>query len=338
MFFSRIFLCLTFILMTCTSLGLAQRSEPASNFSVGGQIVLSVNGGLKEPVLVLLDHSGSKNDQRTFTDLRGNFEFRNVPQGPYNIRLRLEGFEHVNYPVDIPETPYVFIFLNGSAARGPAALSGRRVVDIRQLTAKIPKQALKEYEKAVRDIRGNNTQRAIERLEKSVKVAPDFYNAHLGLAQEYRKNGGLDAAEHELTRAFELNPRESTPLIQLGEMYLDKNNFERAAEVLSQAIRVEPGSAIAHYALGRARYKLSEYAEAEQAFTRAALLDKDFEAAELMLLHVYIRQGRLSAALSRMDALLQKNPGNSRNPALEKFRSEVVTALPSLKQGAEKQK
>src|SRR2546425_3608555 len=103
-------------------------------------------------------------------------------------------------------------------------------------------------------------------------------------------------------------------------------------------IRVEPGSAIAHYALGRARYKLSEYAEAEQAFTRAALLDKDFEAAELMLLHVYVRQGRLSAALSRMDALLQKNPGNSRNPALEKFRSEVVTALPSLKQGAEKQK
>ena len=128
MFFSRIFVCLTFILMTCTSLGLAQRSEPAANFSVGGQIVLSV-GGLKEPVLVLLDHSGSKNDQRTFTDLRGNFEFRNVPQGPYNIRLRFEGFEHVNYPVDIPETPYVFIFLNGSEARGPAALGGKRVVE-----------------------------------------------------------------------------------------------------------------------------------------------------------------------------------------------------------------
>ena len=317
---------------------MAQRSEPASNFSVGGQIVLSVNGGLKEPVLVLLDHSGSKNDQRTFTDLRGNFEFRNVPQGPYNIRLRLEGFEHVNYPVDIPETPYVFIFLNGSAARGPAAPGGKRVVDIRQLTAKIPKQALKEYEKAVRDIRDNNTQGAIERLEKSVKLAPDFYNAHLGLAQEFRKTDRLDAAEQELTRAFELNPREGTPLIQLGEIYLEKNNFKRAAEVLSQAIRVDPGSAIAHYALGRARYKLSEYAEAEQAFTRAALLDKDFEAAELMLLHVYVRQGRLSAALSRMDALLQKNPGNSRNSALEKFRSEVVTALAKLKQSPGKQK
>src|SRR5207249_4634437 len=333
MFFSRILVCLTFILMTCTSLGLAQRSEPAANFSVGGQIVLSV-GGLKEPVLVLLDHSGSKNDQRTFTDLRGNFEFRNVPQGPYHIRLRLEGFEHVNYPVDIPETPYVFIFLNGSAARGPAALGGKRVVDVRQLTADIPKQALKEYEKAVRDIRHNNTPRAIERLEKSVKLAPDFYNAHLGLAQEFRKTDRLDAAEQELTRAFELNPREGTPLIQLGEIYLEKNNFKRAAEVLSQAIRVEPGSAIAHYALGRARYRLSEYAEAEQAFTRAALLDKDFEAAELMLLHAYVRQGKLSAALSGIDALLQKNP----NPALEKFRSEIVAALAKLEQGAGKQK
>jgi len=144
MFFNRILVRFTFILMTCSSLGLAQRSEPASSSSLGGQIVLSVHGGLKEPVLVLLDHSGSKKDQRTFTDLRGNFEFRNVPKGSYNIRVRLEGFESVNYPVDIPGTPYVFIFLNGSAARGPSALGGNRVVDVRQLTANIPKQAYSE--------------------------------------------------------------------------------------------------------------------------------------------------------------------------------------------------
>jgi len=338
MFSHNILVRFAFILMTCSSLGLAQRSEPASSSSLGGQIVLSVHGGLKEPLLVLLDHSGSKKDQRTFTDLRGNFEFRNVPKGSYNIRVRLEGFESVNYPVDIPGTPYVFIFLNGSAARGPSALGGNRVVDVRQLTANIPKQALKEYEKAVREIKDHNPQRAIERLEKSVKLAPDFYNGHLGLAQEYRKTGRLDAAEQEFIRAFELNPREGTPLIQLGEIYLEKNDFERAAEALSQAIRIEPGSAVAHYALGRARYRLSEYAEAEKAFTRAALLDKDFEAAELMLVHVYVRQGKLSMALSRMDALLQRNPGNIPNPALEKFRSEVVAALAKLKQGAEKQK
>ena len=84
MFFNRILVRFTFIVMTCSSLGLAQRSESASTSVVGGQIVVSVNGGLKEPVLVLLDRSGSKNDQRTFTDLRGNFEFRNV-QGSYNL-------------------------------------------------------------------------------------------------------------------------------------------------------------------------------------------------------------------------------------------------------------
>src|SRR5213594_3460778 len=290
----------TFILMTCSSLALAQRSEPASTSAVGGQIVISGKSSLKEPVLVLLDHSGSRHEQRTSTDLHGYFEFHNVPQG-YTIRVRLEGFENVNYPVDVPGTPYVFIFLNGRSARGPAALGGNRVVDIRQLTANIPKQALKEYEKAVQELRDHNTERAIERLEKSIQIAPDFYNAHLGLGQEYRKTGRLDAAEKELTRAFALNPREVTPLIQLGEINLDKNNFKQAADVLSQAIRVEPGSAIAHYPLGRARYKLSEYAEAEQAFTRAALLDKDFEAAELMLLHAYVRQGKISATISRMD-------------------------------------
>src|SRR5437867_2059300 len=336
MSFKQVLVRFAFILMTCSSLGLAQRSEPVSTSSVGGQIVLY--GRLKESVLVLLDHSGSKNDQRTFTDLHGNFEFRNVPKGSYYVRVRLEGFENVDYPVDVPWTPYVFILLNGSAARGPAGLGGNHVVDIRQLTANIPKQALKEYEKAVRELKNHNTQCAIERLEKSIQLAPDFYNAHLGLGQEYRKTGRLDAAEKELTRAFELNPREVTPLIQLGEINLDNNNFKQAAEVLSQAIRIEPGSAIAYYALGRARYKLSEYAEAEQAFTRAALLDQDFEAAELMLLHAYVRQGKLREALSGMDALLRKNPGNSRNPALGKFRSEVVAALANFKQGTQKQK
>ena len=87
MFSNNILVRFTFILMTCSSFGLAQRSEPASSSILGGQIVLSVNGGLKERVLVLLDHSGSKKDQRTFTGLRGDFEFRNVPKGSYNIRV-----------------------------------------------------------------------------------------------------------------------------------------------------------------------------------------------------------------------------------------------------------
>ncbi len=251
MSFKQILVRLTVLLMICSSFGLAQRSEPASSSSVGGQIVVPVNGGLKEPVLVLLDHSGSKKDQRTDTDLHGNFEFRNVPKGSYNIRVRLRGYEHVNYPVDVPETPYVFIFLVRGvvSARRPDvqnALGGNRVVDIRELTAKTPKRALKEYGKAVRELKDHDTQRTIERLEKSVQLAPDFYNAHLGLAQEYRRTGRLDAAEHELTRAFELNPREATPLIQLGEMYLDKNNFERTGEVLLQAIRVETGANLSH--------------------------------------------------------------------------------------------
>ena len=184
----------------------------------------------------------------------------------------------------------------------------------------------------------HKTQRAIERLERSIKLAPDFYNAHLGLAQEYRKIDWLDAAEQEFTCAFELNRHESAPLIQLGEMYLQKNDFERATHILLRAIQIAPGSAVAHYALGRAFYRLSRYAEAEQAFARAALLDKDFEAAELMLLHVYVRQGRLRLALGRIDALLQKSPANTPNPALEKFRSEVVISLAKSRQSAEEQR
>src|SRR5262245_4201891 len=167
MSFNQFLVRFTFILIACSSSGLAQRSGSA--YVVGGQIVPSSIGGLKKPLLVILGDFDSKNDQRTFTDLRGHFEFRNVSQGSYFIRVRLEGFENVNYPVDVPATPYVFIFLNGNAVSGRKpdahnALGGNYVVDIRQLAANIPKQALKEYERAVQEIKDHRTQRAIERL------------------------------------------------------------------------------------------------------------------------------------------------------------------------------
>src|SRR5207247_9463988 len=140
---------------------------PASTSDVGGQIVVS-EGGLKRPVPVLLDHSGAKSDRRTFTDLHGNFEFRNVPEGSYNIRVGLEGFENVNYPVDVPGTPYVFIFLNGSAVhgRGPNALGGNHIVDVRDLRTEMPKQALKEYEKARQEMKEHKKKDSIERKDK----------------------------------------------------------------------------------------------------------------------------------------------------------------------------
>src|SRR5262249_7251329 len=148
MSFSQILVRFTFILMTCFTClppGLAQQSGSVS--TVGGQIVLSATGGLRKPVPVLLDHFGAQNHQWTQTDLRGHFEFHNIPPGSYYIRVEFEGFQNVKYRVDVPGTPYVSIFLNRRAvlvhrADTSNALSGSQVVDIRQLSANIPKQAI----------------------------------------------------------------------------------------------------------------------------------------------------------------------------------------------------
>src|SRR5438876_890408 len=48
------------------------------------------------------------------------------------------------------------------------------------------------------------------------------YFACLAVNPQSGKTDRLDAAAQELTRAAELNPREGTPLIQLGEIYLEK--------------------------------------------------------------------------------------------------------------------
>ena len=76
MFWNRILVGFSLVLMTCSSFGLAQRPDLASISALSGQIVLSGNGGMKKPLPVLLDQSGSTNERRTRTDSHGNFEDR----------------------------------------------------------------------------------------------------------------------------------------------------------------------------------------------------------------------------------------------------------------------
>jgi len=90
-----------------------------------------------------------------------------------------------------------------------------------------------------------------------------FYN-NLGIA--YRQQGDLAAAEQNLARAIELDPRYRDAYSNLGLALLDREMYQDAVANFTVAIELDPtfwyaynGRGLALWALGKKKEALSDY-------------------------------------------------------------------------------
>jgi tetratricopeptide (TPR) repeat protein len=76
----------------------------------------------------------------------------------------------------------------------------------------------------------------------------------------------VERVEKLLTQAVTLDPKYDTAYLQLGNMYSDERNFERAIGFYLKAIEANPQLSDAHYRLGVAYERTGESAKAKQEF------------------------------------------------------------------------
>lgn len=230
----------------------------------------------------------------------------------------------------------------------PPAERDRRTaesVDLAQLTAEIPDEAVDAYRDALKRIDGGDHAGALEALESAVSRAPDYYAALEALGVEYLRLGRyLDAGE-VLGRAYEINDSDAVLLTNLGTLYFQQAQemeqsardeaerdavaatFQRSAGSLADAMRLDPNSARVASYLGSALYKTGALEEAEESLLLAVYLDPAMGDARLTLINVYVRQQRYPAALDQIAAYLAANPDTPERANLEQARIAIESAL-----------
>lgn len=304
----------------------AQRSDAA----IRGTVVLPGGYQNGKPIVVEL-RCGAQAVATTETDSGGNFEFHLMRPGFCVVHVSKEGFQEAEYSADISEgSRYIPIYLvkAPSAGSGKAnALPGTPVVDLRQLT--VPKKALNEYERALRDFKSGKTGKAVERLENALKIAPDFYEAHFELGLHYMRSNQPAQGEAELVRAAELNPRVADPLVALGLVYLQAGRFTQAIEVLDRAVDLDPASARAAYYLGAALYETSDFSRAEKQLKHSLLLDPELHPVHLALVNLYMKDARLKDAFQELNAYLQAEPDGPQSKSAAQLRDRLRQQIQS---------
>ncbi len=295
---------------------------------IEGKITFGTRMPPDEQFLIDLQSDQGISIQTTRTLESGNFRFTNIPGGLYYILVNIEGFKEHRQFVQVAGRTFVDVVLQEeeSTPAGAGFAGDPDTIDVAALARRYPEEAVDEYEKSLEDAEKGDTERAIERLEKALDLAPDFYQARNNLGIQYQKLGRYEDAETQFRRAHELNRNAAQPLINIGSLWLEQNDFQPAEIVLREALRLDPSSPAALYYLGSALYKLSQFDEAADLLSRAFEVDPS-PATRLMLVNVYLQQKKYAQVLEQLDAYLDENPDGTDKEAAENLRSQVLKEM-----------
>lgn len=142
---------------------------------------------------------------------------------------------------------------------------------------------------------------ALAVLQQGEQAAPTSLDIRLLKARLLLHLERVPDVIREMTAAAALDPkRANEPLGNLGTVYYDSQQFDRAVPVLERAVQLEPGDAHSHFYLGRIDARRSEEpGRAEKAIDhllRAALMQPDYSRPWMEAAAVLQRRGYLSEA------------------------------------------
>ena len=273
----------------------------------GGQPVASIR--------VTLLGENYQNLRTVFADSSGRFQFRNLGQGIYIIRVEPFGtsYEEESQTIELQslsprrsatEEPFVVDFR--LRRKGAQVAQGVRGVIFVQ---EVPARAREEYLRGESSLNNGNAEMALPFLKKAIEIFPDYFLALELLGTEYVRRGQFDDAMPILTRATQVNPDAARSLYALGVANLKSNRSAEAINWLLRAKDKNPRNPNVHMMLGIAYGNLDSLVESEQSFKQAYLLGGGKNAVadvHFYLAGIYNRQRKYAEAIRELELFLKE--------------------------------
>jgi tetratricopeptide (TPR) repeat protein len=108
--------------------------------------------------------------------------------------------------------------------------------------------------------------RALVEFQKELAINPTVWLVYWRLGDSYMRLRQYDEAEKALKQALWLNDSFTGAYLMLGEIELQKGDFELARGFLERAAKLDPRNYYVHYSLGRAYQKLGRTDDANREF------------------------------------------------------------------------
>jgi tetratricopeptide (TPR) repeat protein len=264
---------------------------------------------------------------RTEADRDWTFRFSNVEAGKYTVFAIAPGLGSLKKTLVIGESQAdgrgrIEITLTLLASSADSA-------EVSTVTLGIPKEATREYRKALDSLGKQDREAAIRHLEKAVRLAPQFADAWNRLGTISYKAQEYPNAERYFREAMEQDPTSYAPLVNLGAALLSQGKLHDALTVNLEAVERQSDDPLAHAQLGGTYFALGELDQAERHLKTAKMKDeKHFSNPQLMLARIYVQQENYSAVIEELEEFLRLHPDY---PESEKLQQVIEVTREKMK-------
>ena len=288
---------------------LAQRDDvmaPGSVYEISGQ-VRSVDNKTIENVMIRIETaSGALVDQGT-ADSMGRFRFTRMRSGQYKVSASAVGVVSQPQSVDLSRaSPRVHVLLQLIPESPTFASRGTKRAGV--IDARVPAEAQAAMEKGRAALAENKTDAAISHFRNALKIYPDFFDAHLSLAQLYMDAQQWEKAEAGFREGLRINPQSVPAMVSLGEVYRREKKYEDGAKILEQALKIDNNSWESNFTLGRIHWELKDMVKAGKYVARSIELQPNVAEAHLLAGNIFIRAGLPVNAIVEYEEYLRLAP------------------------------
>ena len=235
-------------LVAIVFLGIPARPQSTGLTAVKGELHSDVPVPFLDYRVELADLNRSDDRHRADVQLDGTFHLRDVPSGQYTLRVtRHNGqFVHQEFVAVGPQAAPLTVSLPGSARQ----FSAPGTVSMTQLRHPPARKAYRAFVTAQRFADSGQTEKAVEELEKAVRISPEYVEAYNNLAVQHMRMDRFAEAADELSRALAISGPSPMPLSNLAYAQYRLNRVAEAIASARAALRLDSGSPQANLILG----------------------------------------------------------------------------------------
>jgi|GEM_PF-3558095 len=305
--------CLIFIFAFC-SLAFVLPAAHAQTFYELEGVVEGPDATPLNGVAVFLEDLTRARVGQAITSSDGRYRFNRIVAGTYYIVARPNNseFRPAVRRVELIETTRVGT--SSSSERVDITLeslprrsdSGSGTVYVQD----VPAAAQEKFERALDRLARRNTTQGIQDLNDALAVFPNYFMATQQLGLVYVELEDYQKAIPPLVKAIEINAKAGSSYLALGIASLNLGRPDLALDALQRARPFEEKSFRVHFYLGRTLLELKRLDEAETALKLSYELGGAHKAASahLYLASIYSKRGQHRQAIDQLEGYLRDAP------------------------------
>jgi Tfp pilus assembly protein PilF len=280
-----------------------------------GEVEYRLKGTLKPAAkaVITLDGYSTTFTGSVLAGPNGDFEFKDLRAGTYTLIIGVPNRGEIRRTIEIgpstadPKNCVSLPLAVDDSLFNREAVRREGTVSMRELA--IPEKARKAYEESQRQLARRNQQKAIESLEKAVRIAPGFSGAWNNLGTLFYKSAQYEKAEKAFRAALTASPGSFEPLVNLGGVLLTLNRPSEAFTFNLYSVLSRPEDALANSQMGMNYFALGRLDLARKYLHEARRIDPGhFSRPQLMLAEICLRRGDIRGAARELEEYLRYHP------------------------------